>query len=128
MPGATGTRRKQLVLAACGSVWGTACLWSTLRGWSMSTEIAVTVVSVVLPLSFWLVDRLDRRNGASIGAYANLMLCFINGTVAVQSWHTRRWLGGVAFSALSIVFAIWWFQTEAGRANPDKPGGNRGVT
>ena len=112
MPSADGTRRKWLAFFVCACAWGLACLWAALRGWSMFTAITVIAIAGVLPVLFWLDDSLHHRSGATVGAYANLVLCFVNGTVAVLSWEGRKWLGGVAFTVLSIVFTIWWFQSK----------------
>ncbi len=112
MPRADSNRRKWVVFLLCGCVWGVACLWAVLRGWSISTAITVMVISGVLPTVFWLEDSLRRRSGTSAGAYANLTLCSINGTIAVEGWNSRRWLWGVAFTVLSIAFALWWFENS----------------
>jgi hypothetical protein len=87
----------------------------------MYTENTVIVISGVLPMLFWLEDSLRRRSGTSAGVYADLVLCFINCTIAVICWNSRRWLGGAAFTLFSVAFAVWWFQNSR---NPVEPRGN----
>lgn len=118
---ADSNRRKWLVLLLCGCVWGIACFWAALRGWSMSTAVRVLVISGALPTLFWVEDSLRHRRGTPARAYADLVLFSINGTIAVASWSARRWPGAVGFTLLSIVFVVWWFQDSSGDNRSSQP-------
>jgi branched-subunit amino acid permease len=122
-------RRASFAFVFCCCVWLLVCAWAVLthHGSFFLPAIMPAIVAVTSAALFWLEDSLRRRSGTPAGAYADLILCFINGTIAVQGWNSGKWLMGVSFTVLSVVFAFWWFQKcrDAPQQNGFKTGSAR---